>query len=166
MLRDSHFPHNTFVCLSPRLSKTRQEAEGAVLSSTSSHWDDVLSLLSYTQHQTPDPNHSLFFICPCSESTLLPHVTPTAPTLLLRLENSPALSFIFHCSQPNKIGSRGKWEGESLGDETGWLYLNQQQTLKSYTELVFSRSSLTRVIRVNTVKEGWDVGEICLCVLT
>lgn len=110
------------------------------------------------------PIIAFFFICPCSESTLLPHVTPTAPALLLRLENSPALSFIYHCSQPNKIGSRGEWEGESLGDETGWLYLNQQQTLKSYTELVFSRSSLTRVIRVNTVKKGWGVGEICLSV--
>lgn len=78
-----------------------------------------------------------FFICPCSENTLLPHITLVAPTLLLRLENSPSLCFIYHCSPPNKIGSRGEWEGESLGDKTGRLYLNQQQTLKSYTELVF-----------------------------
>lgn len=128
------FPHNTFVGLNPLLSKTRLEVEGAVLSSTSSHWDNVLSLLSNTQYQAPDPNRSLFLIYQCSESTLLPHVTPTAPTLLLRLENSPALRFIYHCSQPNKIGSRGKWEGDSLGDERGWLYLNQQQKV---TELVF-----------------------------
>lgn len=81
--------------------------------------------------------------------------------LLFRLERSPALSFIYHCSQLNKIGSIGEWEEESQRDERGF-YLNQQPTLKSCTELVFSHSYLTRVIRVNTFETWWAGGEICL----
>lgn len=37
------------------------EREKIILFSALSHWNEMPSLLSYTQHQTPDPNQSFFF---------------------------------------------------------------------------------------------------------
>lgn len=125
----SNFPHYTFVNLSS--VKRTQEAEGVFFLLTLSHWDDTLSLLSYTQHQTPDPNHSLFFFFYLTVHTILPRhpsCSSTAPQIR-ELASSQLYLPLFPTKQ--------NWLQRGVGRRVAGVYLNQEQTLKSYTELVF-----------------------------
>lgn len=102
------------------------------LSTTLVQWDDV------TQHLTSNSwsqSHSFFFflIFSCSETPLPPSSThpPTlhiALTLLLRLENSPALSFIYQCSLPTKENWLQREAERRITRSRDWVALSSAQT--------------------------------------